>query len=336
MQQKGRDALAYGARWVKEADSGWSKAMFLKMKSAAAAALAGVLWLAQPAFAAAPPPAEPQLGKAAEPHPGLWLLADEDTRIYLFGTVHILPPNLAWRSAAFERAAADADELVLEVAEDPSEAELADIVPSTTLDPGVSILDRVSAERREPLRRLIESLNMSVESFDRVQTWAAAMTIGVAGLMQAYAGPDAAAEPLSGVEEALRADFIGSGRPISGVETGAQQLGFLSGLGPSTQQAMLDELVDAYQRGDPDFGEPNEADWVSGNVAGIAAELDDLPPELIDVLVRRRNAAWTGWLIRRLDRPGTVLFAVGAAHLAGDLSVQNMLAARGLTVRRLD
>jgi uncharacterized protein YbaP (TraB family) len=60
------------------------------------------------------------------------------------------------------------------------------------------------------------------------------------------------------------------------------------------------------------------------------------PPALFDVLVRRRNAAWTSWLEARLKRPGTLLFAVGAGHLAGKESVQAMLAQRGLRVKRVD
>ncbi|HEX8064372.1 MAG TPA: TraB/GumN family protein [Allosphingosinicella sp.] len=51
---------------------------------------------------------------------------------------------------------------------------------------------------------------------------------------------------------------------------------------------------------------------------------------------RRRNAAWTQWLEERLKKPGTLLFAVGAGHLAGRESVQAMLAKRGLSVKRID
>ena len=88
--------------------------------------------------------------------------------------------------------------------------------------------------------------------------------------------------------------------------------------------------------GDPDFSELSEEGWLSGDIDDIAAEMEEMPAELFDVLVTRRNAAWTGWLIDRLQRPGTVLFAVGAGHLAGRNSVQSMLAARGVTVRRLN
>ena len=309
-------------------------------------AFVGALGLMAPA-AAAPIPevrtapaavaeAAPRTDGKAAPRPAIWLLADEDTHIYLFGTIHMLPPGLEWRSAEFERVVDEADELVLEVAEDADEEDFATIAPMLRISEPVPLLTRVSPERQQALREMIEALGMTVETFDGVQTWAAAMTIAVAGLIQAYAGEDGSPADLPGVEDALRVDFTRSGRPISGVETGVQQLEFLSGLSAPTQQAMLEQMVDAYREGDPDIVNPNEDGWVRGDVADIAAEMEELPPELFDVLVTRRNTRWTAWLIERLARPGTVLFAVGAGHLAGRDSVQSMLEARGLTVRRVN
>ena len=97
---------------------------------------------------------------------------------------------------------------------------------------------------------------------------------------------------------------------------------------------MLDETVDAYINGEP-AGDPDEADWLSGNLDAIAAEMESLPPELYESLITRRNRGFADWLARRLDRPGTVLFAIGAGHLAGRVSVQSMLESRGLRVTRI-
>ncbi len=272
---------------------------------------------------------------ATDPRPAIWLLADEDTRIYLFGTIHMLPPGLQWRSAAFERVVREADELVLEVAEDPDPAEIQAIAPLLMRDKPLPILERVSPDRRQSLREMVGSLGMALETFDGMQTWAAAMTIAVAGLGQALAGPDGSPEDVTGVEDELRVDFLRSGRPISGVEDGPQQLGFFSALSAETQREMLEGMVDAYAAGDPDYSEVSEDGWLRGDTADIAAEMEEMPAELFEVLITRRNTAWTSWLIERLERPGTLLFAVGAGHLAGHDSVQSMLAERGLTVARV-
>jgi uncharacterized protein YbaP (TraB family) len=303
------------------------------------AALAAAFALAASPAAGAPvataAAGKPAPAATAHPKPALWLLADEDTRIYLFGTIHILPAGLQWRSPTFDAVARAADELVLEVAEDPDEAAAPSTRALMMLEAPRPILERVSPERRAALQEMIESLGLQPVLFDRMQTWAAVMTIAVVGMTQAMAGPDGSLDDLPGVEDALRVDFTESRRPISGVETGPQQLGFLAGLSAATQQAMLDELVDSYLEGDPDLMEPSDEDWLRGDLADIAEEMAELPPELYEVLVTRRNRAWTRWLIDRLDRPGTVLFAVGAGHLAGRDSVQSMLQARGFTVRRV-
>ena len=288
------------------------------------------------------PPSQSQAPAAAEaetpivPRPAIWLVADEDTRIYLFGTIHVLPPGLRWRSPAFDHVVAQADELVMEIGEDPAETELAAIASSVMIGKQVPILWRVSPDRREALREMIESVDLPVDMFDGMQTWAAAMTIAVAAIAKAFADEQGHTEPLTGVEDALRADFTQAGRPISGVKTGTQQLGFLSGLPLHSQRQMLEAMVDAFAAGDPDITGPNEDGWLSGDVDDIATEMAELPPEVYDVLITRRNSAWTGWLLDRMERPGTVLFAVGAGHLAGRDSVQSMLAARGVRVTRLD
>jgi uncharacterized protein len=313
--------------------------MFCRRKIESVLGLIAAFTLVVPvaAVAMAPPPAEgAEAGRPAPaPRPAIWLLADEDTRIYLFGTIHMLPPGLHWRSPAFETVVREADELVLEVAEELDPAEYPSLARLIMIDDPVPLLDRVSPERRDALREMVESLGMTVRTFDRVQTWAAAMTIAVASLTQALAGPDGSPEDITGVEDELRVDFNRSQRPISGVEDGPQQMGFLSGLTPGTQREMLEEMVDAYREGDPDIMAPSEDGWLRGDVADIATEMEAMPEELFDVLVTRRNTMWTGWLIARLERPGTVLFAVGAGHLAGRDSVQSMLAGRGFSVSRV-
>jgi uncharacterized protein YbaP (TraB family) len=63
--------------------------------------------------------------------------------------------------------------------------------------------------------------------------------------------------------------------------------------------------------------------------------METLPPPLYEALITRRNRNFAAWLAQRLDRPGTVLFAIGAGHLAGRVSVQSMLESRGLHVQRI-
>ena len=52
-------------------------------------------------------------------------------------------------------------------------------------------------------------------------------------------------------------------------------------------------------------------------------------------LLVNRNINWAGQIQTLLEGSGTVFIAVGAAHLAGDDSVQAQLARRGITAERV-
>ncbi|HYG29004.1 MAG TPA: TraB/GumN family protein [Allosphingosinicella sp.] len=307
-----------------------------KMWRALAGALAAALLLVQaPVRAEAP---APQTAAASAPRPAIWLLEDADTRIYLFGTTHIFERGLNWRSPRLEAVIREADELVMETAD---EEELDDDLFSEWLfmPKSVPILSRVSADRREPLARLIAASGVPVEAWDMMHSWAAGML-----LMGLQMGGGEDPLELSGAEIELTAAFRAAGKPISAVETTEQQIGFFRSLSRPAQRAFLDSIVDAAAAqvdaaaADAAAGTrpAGDEDWLRGNVEGLARETEAFPPELYEVLLSRRNRAWTDWLAQRLERPGTVLFAVGAAHLAGRDSVQTLLAARGLNARRID
>jgi len=335
--------LAHGAGWVKEAETGngW-KDMMTDWGKKTLAGLLGALWLTAPLHAAPAAAAQPRapatVGRQGEPRPAIWLLSDADTRIYLFGTVHVLHPALRWRSATFDRIARDAQELVLELSDQELNAAGTDAFSMMRAAKAVPILQRVSPERREGLARLLRELEVPEGHYDNLETWAVAVIIGVTLMAREYAGGEGsaarAAETAAGVEQTLTAEFRANGRPVSGVETAADQISAFRGMPLPVQRAMLEEAVDAYVGGE-EAGDPDESDWISGNLDGIAAEMETLPPELYESLFTRRNRRFADWLARRLDRPGTILFAIGAGHLAGRVSVQTMLESRGLRVQRI-
>jgi uncharacterized protein YbaP (TraB family) len=284
--------------------------------------------------------AAPAPAARAEPRPALWLLADDDTRIYMFGTIHALPPGFRWRSAALDKAVGEAAELVVETYEVPdSEAKPDDLagVEGFFGADKVPILKRVPRSKRKALKAAIAASGVPAPVFDKMHSWAAAMTLGIAQMMAEYGIDDPDQAP--GVEDVLEAHFRGAGKPILSVEDGDKVLASMSALPEKVQTELLIEAIAPTAGEDGGAGEPGaiEADWVAGRSEALDLALEPgFPPAMFDVLVRRRNAAWTLWLEERLKKPGTLLFAVGAGHLAGRESVQAMLASRGLRVKRID
>ena len=307
-----------------------------------AAALAGVTLLFVQAPAAAQAPAPASARAAAAPRPAIWLIEDSDTRIYLFGTTHMFERGLAWRSARLDAVIREADELVTEIGEGEGEA-IADesMWDWLFMTKSVPILSRVSAPYRPRLQRMIDASGLGPETWDQLHTWAAAvmvmatqMTVDMTEEQRAAADPFAAM--MSGAEVELHEEFRRAGKPVSAVESAEFQMNLLRGLPPPAQRAFLETTLDDIERAaDPD-APGGDAAWLSGNVESVAREMETLPPALYGPLLTERNRAWTEWLVRRLERPGTVLFAVGAGHLAGRDSVPTMLAERGLRARRID
>jgi len=314
--------------------------MFLRLGT-----ILGAAWLAPAALFAAQPaaketakPAPTPVVQDYRPKPALWLLSDEDTKIYLFGTIHMLPPGFKWRSPEFDKIAADADELVVETTEEPGAEDAASMIVGLMLDEPVPVLERVPEDKRPALKAAIEKSGVPIEGLSMMPTWLVAMMLGIADSLDSWGIDDPNDAP--GVEDVLELQFRAAKKPILSVETPAAALDALNAMPEPEQREMLLDAIAA-----PDVDETAEGEdevlsndlWAKGRFEeDYEVSMKDFPPVLFDGLVRKRNAAWTLWLAERLKRPGTVLFAVGAAHLAGPDSVQTMLGKNGLQVKRVN
>lgn len=268
----------------------------------------------------------------AAPKPALWKVADEDTTIYLFGTIHILPKDLKWRTPALERAIAQSDELVLETRLGTDLAATGRTMAKMGMAEGQPpLMERVPEERRERLAAMIAGSGIPARAFDRMDTWAAALTLTAASFRNMGFNAEA------GVEKSIEGAYRTGGKTISGLETVEEQFGFFDKLTEEAQRSFLVGAIEDPAKTRADFRAMLAA-WAAGDTDAIARTFDAetaFSPELRAVLMTRRNAAWADWVAKRLDRPGTVMVAVGAGHLAGRDSVQRMLKDKGLKAERV-
>ena len=79
-------------------------------------------------------------------------------------------------------------------------------------------------------------------------------------------------------------------------------------------------------------------EWANAHVEQLGELMNaGLEDKIIyDTLLVNRNKSWAEWVEQRMAQPGTVFMAVGAGHLAGDSSLQAVLAKKGLVAQRME
>ncbi len=262
--------------------------------------------------------------------PALWKVADADTTIYLFGTVHVLPEGVEWYDDTIAKALTGSDMIVTEIPMDPaSEAAMGQLAQSKgTLPAGTTLRSLLTPEQTVTYEAALAKLGAPPQAFDQFKPWMTGLTMSLIPLMQQGYTPGA------GVEKVLLSK-VGD-KPQGALETAEFQLGIFDGMDQAAQITFMMEAIEGMDETAPMLNRM-VAEWAEGDADELAAIMNEgmTDPAVADALLYSRNANWAEWIDARLDQPGTVFVAVGAGHLAGAQSVQDYLAQKGITVSRV-
>ncbi|OCC25049.1 hypothetical protein MB02_03565 [Croceicoccus estronivorus] len=266
---------------------------------------------------------------AREGHPALWKVADDDTTIYLFGTIHALPGKTQWFNPAIASALGSADELVTEIDLADAGALQTGLMQKSLLPRGQNLRDLMSDDDRLAYEKALAALGLPSEAFDRFKPWYAGLMLSMLPVLKSGYSSDA------GVEKVLDAHRAPKTR-TGALETAEFQLNLFDSMPMQEQLSYLRSSVDAAPEMVAMLDEM-VVEWLDGDAEELAdlmnEQADD--PALMERLLYSRNRTWAGWIAKRLDRPGTVFLAVGAGHLAGTGSVQDVLAQHGIVSDRI-
>lgn len=262
--------------------------------------------------------------------PALWKVADEDTTIYLFGTVHVLPKDLEWYKGSISDALASSDKLITEIYMKPEDEASAGQLFMTNgmLPAGTTLRSLLTEEQKTSYEAAMAKIGLPPETFDQFEPWFAGINLSMMPLLQAGYSPE------SGVEKVL--EEKAGDKPRGELETIAFQVGVFDGLPQESQIKFLMQSANDIDQIVPMLDAMVD-EWVEGDSAELGemmnAGLSD--PVLAEALLYSRNATWADWIDTRMDTPGTVFIAVGAGHLAGEKSVQDLLELRDIAVTRV-
>lgn len=263
--------------------------------------------------------------------PAMWRIADEDSQVWLFGSVHAFNSRVKWRTSAFNKALKEADLVYFEMPTTVSDEEYFRAMARLGLNrKGKKLSDYLTRKQRAQLAQVVAELRLDPAVIESMRPWFAAMTIsGIAA--EAVGG-----RMRPGVEDSIKREI--PDRKERGFDTLETQLRVLADLSDKAQVKMLMETIS----GNADAaGEPYDvtAEWLGGDVEGLyvptAAAFGKPGSELFNALLTSRNKRWAAEIQKLLDTDQDVMVIVGAAHFGGPSGLPALLRKRGLTVERV-
>lgn len=279
------------------------------------------------AFALAPlARAQPQ----AEITPALFVVRDADSSLYLYGTVHALPPGAPWANQSVRAAILASDEIWTEsdISEDAGEQMSADFMRAIDTPAAQPLPSRLAPALRSRLRLAAKRAGLGPEGLDRFDPWEAAFLLMSAG------APGRTSQ--NGVDNRVAALAQENGKTLRWLEDmGVRDFEAMS---ESAQIQFLSYVLEGFTSPPTDVDRADRL-WASGDLEGLdALELAPMrasSPDFYAWIVVARNAAWVERLSAELDGAGADFVAIGTAHLMGPDSVVAMLRARGYVVERV-
>jgi hypothetical protein len=274
--------------------------------------------------------------------PALWKIDGPAGDIYLFGSIHILPKGLKWRTPALDAALQQAHKLTFEIDIDAAKdtAAMMPLIAKLGFLPADQSLRKMLApEHWTRLETIAKEYAMRPEILDRMRPWLVAMTLSAAAAAKHMAKGEkvtssAAMEDLAGVDAQLWEWSKTANKERGALETAEDQLRVFADL-PNDQQveylvvtlkqlgepaAVLDRMVDLWKRGDAKALD----EFMSKDMTAF--------PALRKALFKDRHDKWLPQIERMMSDGKTHVIVVGAGHLVGTDSVVDMLRKKGVKV----
>jgi uncharacterized protein YbaP (TraB family) len=263
--------------------------------------------------------------------PALWVAKGPGAKVYLFGTIHVLPAGDAWMSKAVKAALAESQELWTEA----DISNLRDAVAALRhygFDAAVDTATLLPDAYRDKYRRQMEEVGVPRVLAAHARPWLAEMLLSEAAMEKAG--------PMSlGAEPTLLAYAHEHHMGTATFETLDNQIALMADMPPDVQLFSLEQQIDAFDKAGALFQQMVAA-WHAGDQAALE--------RLINQEIRSRSElVWTELILRRnehferqiedmLQGTATVFVAVGAGHLCGSDGVPALLKERGVEVTRIE
>jgi uncharacterized protein len=260
--------------------------------------------------------------------PALWRVAGPNGSVFLFGSFHLLPADVKWRTPAVESALSGAAVVVFETDFAGTQDPQALIAKYGFLPSGQTLRSLLSTNTNAELEKTAAELEIPPPSLALLRPWLAALTLGVQfAIHQGF-------DPGNGVEQQVITSAKASGKSLGTLETNESQLRVFADLTREQEVELLTVTLRQVRETPKMLGDMLAA-YRKGDLAALERTLnmglDDFPT-LRKRILKDRHDKWLPQIEKMIADGRTHMIIVGAAHLVGPDSVIAMLRAKGVEV----
>ncbi len=268
--------------------------------------------------------------------PALWRVSDDDSHIWLFGSIHILGGAQNWRTPQFDAALEASDVVYYELILDTrTNADLIRLSQAAGANPAGRVLsDYFSPEDYAELLAFLEAYDIDPKLIETMRPWYALITIS-----QLMAPPGTLPAIPIGVETVIQTEVDDAKERA--LETAAEQIDAISGGSDAEHAAALMDAIRDDQPADEASAvlQRMTQSWLNGDVERIEAELLEGLSSRDSPAYRRlltdRNQRWVDELTQVLEDNKEAMVIVGAAHLGGPYGLPKLFSQQGFKVERI-
>ncbi|MFM9865561.1 MAG: TraB/GumN family protein [Micropepsaceae bacterium] len=261
--------------------------------------------------------------------PAMWVVERDGKKLYLFGSLHLLPPHTKWTYPALDSARKESQVFVFEAPLDEGGAAMMRFVEKSGHLPfGKTLADVLPAKVHADLQEAAWSVQYPPKMLEPLRPWLAGV------YLELYSYIKAGFSSFYGVDHVIEQEAKARRAELAYLETVEEQLSNFSALSRHGEVAYLTATVRGVLE-EPDMPLVLAGAWASGDTAHLAKVLDEgfaEVPQLRAQLLVGRNRKWVPQLKAMLASGKTHFVTVGAGHLVGRDSVVAMLRAKGYKV----
>lgn len=264
----------------------------------------------------------------------VWKVSNEHGELYLGGTIHMLRPTDYPLKPEYTIAFDNSDTLVFEtdIAATMDMGFQQQMMMQMSLSPGKTLKGILNAKTYARLSRFATERGLPMEMLQSFKPALVSLTLTQLELQKL--GITAA----SGIETYFSGLAKKHNKPVSSLETPDQQIAILASMGEGYENDFINGSLDDFDDLEKEFKQLINA-WKEGDVAIIDEKMTSLMkdrfPQMYNTLLVKRNFNWIKQIDHLIKTPEKEFILVGAAHLAGSDSVQNLLSAQGYSIEKV-